>query len=398
MKRNKIELLDKERFLKPRKIDREKLSLAAKNASDKLLKFYKSNGFGYPGTCSKKFKYILADTTNWESGMYTGCYWLAYELTGNEEFKEIALSHIPSYKKNIDEKINLNDHDVGFMYTPSVVAAYKLLGDESYKKIALRTAEYFYENSYSKEGKFIIRYFGARKEEWGCRTMMDSLMNAPFLFWASKESGNKDYYNAAIEHNLTTEQLLIREDGSSFHHYQFDPNNNDAPVRGLTFQGYKDTSCWSRGHAWGVYGFPIAYTYTQDERLKAVHRDVAYFMLNNLPSDAVPYWDYDFKEPSRSFKDASAALISACGLLEMAKHLPDTDEDKTIFTNAATMMVEAVIDHYTDNIGVDYDGLVHHVTHAVPFNDGFDECAVYGDYFYLEALLRLLNPDWKMYW
>ncbi len=397
MKRETITLKNKERFLKTHVIPEEKLRRAASLATEKLLDLNHRLGFGYPGTCSKAFKYELSDVTNWESGMYTGSYWLAYQLTGNEEFKDIALSHIPSYKKNIDELVNIHDHDVGFMYSPSVVAAYKLTGDEKFKDIALRTAKFYYDNSYSKEGKFIIRFYGARKQDWGCRTMMDSLMNAPFLFWASRESGVKEYYEAAHAHTLTTEELLIREDGSSFHHYQFDPNNNDAPLKGVTFQGHKDDSCWSRGHSWGVYGFPIAYSYTRDEKLRDVHRDVTYFMLNHLPEDLVPYWDYDFSEPSRSFRDSSAAVIAVCGMLEMARNIDD-EEEKAIFRNAASMIMESIIDHYTDDIGVKYDGLIHHVTHAVPFDQGFDECAVYGDYFYLEALMRLIDPDWKMYW
>ncbi len=397
MKRNNIFLTDKERFLKPHKIDRAKLELCAKRATDKLLELYKRKGFGYPGTCSKDFEYTLTDVTNWESGMYTGSYWLAYQLTGNEKFKNIALSHLPSYEDNVNRAVNINDHDVGFMYSPSCVAAYKLTGDIHAREVALRAAKYFYDNSYSQKGKFIIRVFKARHEPWGCRTMMDSLMNAPFLFWAANESGNEDYYKAALDHNMTTENLLIREDGSSFHHYQFEVGS-EQPLNGVNFQGHKDDSCWSRGLSWGVYGFPIAYSYTKNEKLKNVHHDIAYYLLNNLPKDNVPYWDFDFSDAEPSYKDVSAALISACGLHEMARQLDDGCEDKAIFMNAAAMMLESVIDNYTGDIGKDYDGLVHHVTHAVPFDQGFEECAVYGDYFYLEALMRFLNPDFKMYW
>ena len=82
----------------------------------------------------------------------------------------------------------------------------------------------------------------------------------------------------------------------------------------------------------------------------------------------------------------------------MAKHLPDDAQEKKIFISAANQMVESLIDNYTTDIGRVYDGLIHHVTHAVPFDAGFDECAIYGDYFFLEALLRLKNPEWKMYW
>ena len=393
----KVELKNKDRFLNDYTIDREKLVSASQKAADKLLTVYKNNGPGFPGTCSKDYKYEFTEITNWESGMYTGCFWLAYELTGEKEFKDIALSHIDYYKSNIDKKENINDHDVGFMYSPSCVAAYMLTGDEKIREIALRTAEYFYDKSYSKEGKFIIRYWQGWNEGWGCRTMMDSMMNAPFLYWAAKETGYSDYYDAAHQQNLTTEKLLIREDGSSFHHYQFDPATA-KPVKGITFQGYADTSCWSRGHSWGVYGFPIGYSYTKDEALKTVHKSVTNFFLNNLPSDLIPYWDFDFKEPSKEYRDSSVGAICACGMLEMANLLSDDEIEKKIYKNASYMLLDAVIDKCTGDIGIEYDGLINHVTHAVPQKEGFDQCAVYGDYFYLEALLRCLKPDWKKYW
>jgi unsaturated chondroitin disaccharide hydrolase len=82
----------------------------------------------------------------------------------------------------------------------------------------------------------------------------------------------------------------------------------------------------------------------------------------------------------------------------MARLLPDDDPDKAFFENASAQLLEAIIDNYTGDIGIDYDGLIHHVTHALPQGQGIDECAVYGDYFYLEALLRHLKPDWQKYW
>ena len=83
---------------------------------------------------------------------------------------------------------------------------------------------------------------------------------------------------------------------------------------------------------------------------------------------------------------------------EMCKMLPDDAEQKKIFESASAQMLEAIIDNCTGDIGVDYDGLICHVTHALPQGQGIDECAIYGDYFYLEALLRYLKPDWKKYW
>ena len=391
----KITLANPERFA-PHKIDRDKLLKAAEKACEKLWATYEKNGEGFPGTCSKDFEYELSENTNWESGMYTGCFWLAYELTGDEKFRKVAESHFDRYKKNIDEEVGIHDHDVGFIYTPSLVAQYKLTGNEDAKEVALRTAKFYFDHSYSKEGKFIIRSY-RWFEKGGNRTMMDSLMNAPFLFWAGKETGNEEYFNAAHQQSLTTEKLLIRGDGSSFHHYEFNAETLE-PVRGLTLQGFSDESCWGRGHSWGIYGFPIAYSYTKDEKIRQVHKDVAYYFLNRLPEDYIPYWDYIFTEPSDEARDSSCAAISACGFDEMSKLIPDDAEEKAIFEGAAARMLEALIDKCTGDIGREYDGLINQVTHALPQGQGIEECAVYGDYFYLEALVRFLKPDFKKYW
>ena len=399
MAKGKNTLNNPERFSKPHTISREKLERAAKIATDKLKAFAMKNGHeGFPGTCTIDKKYVLGINRNWEAGMYTGCYWLAYELTGDEFFRNIAEAQLPSYKTRIDEKIGMNDHDVGFVFTPSCIAAYKLTGNETAKAYALEAFDYYFNTSYSKEGKFIIRCWEAWDYQGGvgCRTMMDSLMNAPFMFWASQMTGNKEYYQAAVDHNRTTYDNLVREDGSTFHHFQFDPATA-KPVRGLTFQGHADDSCWSRGHSWGVYGFPIAYSYCKEPFLVDAHKDVTYFMLNHLPEDLVPYWDYDFVDGDEP-RDASAGAIAVCGMHEMLRHLPADAEQRPIFESAGPQILEAIIDKYTGDIGEEYDGLIHHVTHAVPFKQGIDEMAVYADYFYLEALLRYLKPDWNKYW
>ncbi len=393
----KITLEKPERFADAYSISREKLVRAAELATNKLEAFAKKNGpEAFPATASKDYKYPLNINNNWECGMYTGCYWLAYEITGNKFFRDIAEAQLPTYKRRIDEKIGMDDHDVGFVFTPSCIAAHKLTGNETAKKYALEAVEYYFPTSYSKEGKFIIRSWRGWEGGGGCRTMMDSLMNAPLLFWSAKQTGNEEYWQAACDHVKTTEKYLIRGDGSSYHHYQFDPKTA-GPVRGLTFQGHADESCWSRGHAWGIYGFPIAYSYTGADYLKDLHKGITYFMLNHLPDNYVPCWDYDFMD-NNAYRDASAGVISVCGMRQMASMLDDSYEQKAVYESAAAHILESVIDNYTGDIGKDHDGLIHHVTHAVPFDSGLDECAVYGDYFYLEALTRYLKPDFKMYW
>ena len=385
-----------ERFLKPYEIPRAKLDSAITKALDKLERNLPKLGSGFYGSCNAEYRYQEVANKSWVSGMNTGVYWLAYELSGNPKFKEVAERMLPSYQYRWEEKIGFDDHDVGFVYTPSCVAAYRNFGHTELKKLLLDAVDYYYHTGYTKEGGFILRIWKSKDNESGCRTMMDTLMNAPFLFWAGKETGKQEYIDAALSQNRLTAELLIREDGSSFHHYQFEPGTY-KPVRGLTLQGHSDDSCWSRGHAWGIYGFPIAYSYVKEDYLVDIHKDITYFMLNHLPEDLIPYWDFDFTSGDQP-RDSSAGVISVCGLHEMAKLLPDHSPEKQIYQSAAAQILDATIDICAGDPGYDYDGLICHTTAGYPQNVGIDSCVVYGDYFYLESLMRFTNPDWVKYW
>ncbi len=397
MKRDPIKLNNPEKYATVPVIAPEKIDKAIAEALARLEKMGRKNGVTFPGrTLYSQYRY--GPNNNWVHGMYAGCYWLGARLGGKNFFGVMAGKLTATFEERLNKRVGIDDHDVGFVFTPSCVTAYKLTGARKYKEIALRAAEYFYNTSYSKEGKFIIRAAGWFRSEGAIqayRTMMDSLMNAPLLYWAAKETGNEDYFKAAHDHVKTTEELLIRRDSSSFHHYQFNPETHE-PMYGVTLQGHSDDSCWSRGHSWGVYGFPIAYTYDKSDFIKEVHHDITYFMLNHLPDDMIPYWDFDFVDGDEP-RDSSAGAVCVCGMLEMARQLPDNDPDKIIFQSAAVQMLEAIIDKCTDLDERD-DGLINHVTAALPQRTGIDQTAVYGDYFYLEALARYKNPDFKMTW
>ncbi len=393
----KITLNNPERFAKEHRIPKEKLDKAIAAATAKLEQWIDEHGYEFAGTCSKEFKYPFGANNNWITGMHTGAYWLAYELTGKEKFREAAEAQVKTYRERLDNRVSVDSHDMGFVYSPSCVAAYKVTGDKEAYQTALDATEYFYNKSYSQKGKFIIRSAGRADQEWACRTMMDTMLNIPLLFWAANETGEQKYTEAAIAQTDFTEKYLIREDASSFHHYQMDVETHE-PVKGLTFQGYADDSTWARGHAWGVLGFPIAYSYTKDERLIDLHRDVTYFLLNHLPEDLIPNWDLIFTKQDEQPRDSSTGVIAACGMMEMCKYLPDDAPQKKIFESAAAQILEATIDKCTGDMGKEYDGVIYHTTASLPHDMAIDECAMYGDYFYLEAIMRYINPDWKRYW
>ena len=384
-----------ERFKTAYTIDRAKLEAAAAVATDKLLAMYAESEGKFPGTYSVDYQYTYGANNNWICGMYTGSYLMAYQLTGDERFANIVNEHIDSFEYRLENRVGMDDHDVGFAFVPSCVGAYKILGSEKAKNIAIGAVADYYGTGYSHEGKFIIRAHKWASIE-GYRTMIDSQMNASLFFWAGDYLGNDDYFSAATNHTLTTVDLIVRDDGSTYHHYQFDKETHE-PLYGVTWQGYADESCWARGQAWGVYGLSIAYSYTENQEILDAQRDVTYYMLSHLPEDLIPYWDYTFTSGNEP-RDTSAAAIAVCGMLDMAAMLPEGSEERTVYESAAAQIMEALIDNYTGDLGMDYDGLISGVTHAKPQGHGIEECAPYADYFFLEALARFLKADFIRPW
>ncbi len=389
-------LTDSERYTAASPVDKTE----AKEAMDRVIAKLKENidefSGAFPNPGSTDFQYTTSDNINWTSGMMTGMYWMAYEYTGDEVFKDAAVRKMNQYKEQARTGEGLGDHDTGFKYSLSCVAGYKITGDESMKKAALDAAEVLLDH-YDWGNHFIIRYGTPSNISYnGYRTMVDSMMNIQLFFFAYEETGDKEYYDAAVGHYRTTLKYLVREDGSSYHHYQFDPITGEA-VGGLTWQGNSDESCWSRGHAWLMYGFPLSYSYTKNQDIVDNFGKIAGFYLNNLPKDNVPYWDFDFSDGSEEPRDTSASAIAICGLLEMYDYISDDSEQKAIFKNAADAQMNALLDNY-QNTRDDADGLLLGVTYALPQGLGIEECAIFGDYFYMEALMRYLVPDFVRYW
>ncbi len=393
-----LTLTDSQRYKTASPVTEER----AKAAMDRVIEKLRENidefsaAFPNPGPDpDNKFQYKTQSGINWTSGMMTGMYWMAYEYTGDEEFKEAAMRKMEQYKSQAATGTGLNDHDTGFKYSLSCVAGYKLTGDKSLREAALNAAEVLLDH-YDWDNYFIIRSGKRNPDSYNSyRTMVDSMMNIQLFYFAYEETGDMRYSLAATGHYRTTLKYLVREDGSSYHHYQFDPVTGE-PVKGLTWQGNSDESCWSRGHAWLLYGFPLAYSYTGNKDALKDYGKIASFYLNNLPSDNIPYWDFDFGDGSDEPRDTSAAAITICGFLELCEYLADGSEEKAIFKNAADAQMNALLDNYQNTIGA--DGLLLGVTYALPQGLGIEECAIFGDYFYMEALMRYLNPDFVRYW
>ena len=350
--------------------------------------------YRFPAAASINNVYPAIENTDWTNSFWTGMLWLAYEATGDEKYRKVVEIQVESFKKRIDEKRNVDHHDLGFLYSLSCVAAYKLTGNEEAKETALKAARHLMTRYFAKAG--IIQAWGdLNNPEQRGRMIIDCCMNLPLLYWASEVTGDPQFHDAAATHVSQAAKYIVREDASTFHTYYMDVETG-GPRFGKTHQGYADDSCWARGQAWGIYGFPLSYIYTRDWNLMELNRKIANYFLNRLPEDDVCYWDLVFTE-GKEERDSSAAAIAACGLLEMAKHLPVTDVHRRTYENAAVQMVRSLTENYTTKEHPESNGILLHAVYSKPGNRGVDECNIWGDYYYFEALIRLMR-DWKLYW
>ncbi len=331
----------------------------------------------------------------WEEGFWPGQLWLAYEATGNEKFRETAEKNVEDFYKRVSENNNIDwHHDTGFLYTPSCVSAYKLTGSEKAKRAALMAA-YSLSRRFRYRGEF-IQSMGSEIDDEHYRFIVDTLLNLPLLFWASEVTGDDTYRNKAEAHIKTTLRYAMRDDSTTFHHVLMN-NKTGEFIRGLTWQGAGDNSCWSRGQAWVVYGLALAYGYTRDESLLEPFCKVTDYFMEHLPADYVPYWDFIFTEGTEEPRDSSAAAIVCCGIMEMAKHLPSDCCNMQKYLDKTAKIMESLINSYAAKDADKCEGLLLHSTGAKPQGKSVDACLTYGDYYYLEALIRA-SRDWRSYW
>ncbi|NCC07956.1 MAG: hypothetical protein EOM30_07925 [Clostridia bacterium] len=379
-------------------ITTEQLNTAIANAVQQvrtnLLKFSEK----YKYSNSENNFYEASEIVEWTTGFWTGEVWLAYENSGDELFKETALKQVDSFLNRIENHIDTNHHDMGFLYSPSCVAAYKLTGSETAKKAALLAADNLISR-FQEKGQF-IQAWGELGAEDNYRLIIDCLLNLPLLYWATDVTGDAKYADIAQRHITTALKLVMRRDSSTFHTYFFDKATGE-PTRGVTAQGYRDGSAWARGQAWGIYGVALGYKYVRDPEYVEIFEKVTDFFIEHLPENLVPYWDFDFTDGSDEPRDSSSSAIAACGMLEMAKYLPA--EKAEYYTKIAKQLVAALVTHCAVSDPKISNGQLLHGTYArksdfnTVRNRGVDECNTWGDYYYFEALTRLVT-DWKVYW
>lgn len=321
-------------------------------------------------------------SSDWCSGFWPGILWYVYEYTKDVQWKTKADGFSQPLKRLAYRKAS--DHDLGFQLFTSYGNGYRLTKDTSYRRLLLAAADTLATLFNPKVGTILSWPF--RQSRLSHNTIMDNMMNLELLFWASKNGGQKRLYDIAVQHALTTMNNQFRADNSSYHVVIYDTITGKK-VKGITYQGYSDSSMWARGQSWAIYGFAMCYRESGKPAFLETAQKAADIYLKRLPEDLIPYWDFDDPDIPNAPRDASAAAVTASALLELSV-LSKNQSKAKIYRQKAEQMLNALsLPAYQS--GARNSAFLLHSTGNKRSNGEVDASIIYADYYYLEALLRL---------
>jgi unsaturated chondroitin disaccharide hydrolase len=322
------------------------------------------------------------DIYDWTSGFFPGMLWYAFEFSGDSMLLEQA-RHWTSKLEPVRHWKDKN-HDLGFMMYCSYGNGLRITGDSSYIPILLETADSLAALYNPHVGTILSWPWQAKNRGWKHNTIIDNMMNLELLFWAAK-NGRPAYYDIAVKHAQTTMKNHIRPDFSTYHVLVYDSLTGKVDSA-LTHQGYANNSMWARGQAWAINGFTMTCRETGDKAFLETAIRLADKFIGELPSDHVPYWDFNAPAIPDEPRDASAAAIAASALLDLSGLVEDPVLEEK-YRNEACSILAGLCRNYIAPPGT--DAILVHSVGSKPHNGEVDYSFIYADYYFMEALLKL---------
>jgi chondroitin AC lyase len=354
----------------------------------------------FPRSIDDKGKLVSTNMYDWTSGFFPGSLWYAYEYTKDTALKSAAIKWT---QELAPLQYFTKHHDLGFMMYCSYGNAYRLTGNTTYKDILVQSAKSL-STRFNPVTRSIKSWNTFRtwhdNKTYNFPVIIDNMMNLELLFFASRVTGDTSYRHVAVTHALTAMKNQVRADYSTFHVVCYDTATGAVTGR-ETAQGYADNSTWSRGQAWGIYGFTMTYRETHEPRFLATAQKMADWYLSQakLPKDKVPYWDFNTMQTGYvpgiksnannvtvKYRDASAAAITASALFELSTY---KGHNSKAYYKAAIEMLESLTGPaYRALPRTNGNFMLMHSVGSIPHNAEIDVPLVYADYYLLEALIR----------
>lgn len=333
---------------------------------------------------------------DWVVSFHAGQLWLALQLTGDPVFLNAARARRPVFRWILQNR-QAQDHDLGFQFSLSCVAEWLMTSDPEPRAMALEAASlllgrYRAEGRYLQAWNAIAPHGGFDPHHASGRIIADTLQNLALLYWAAGETGRADFREAADGHAETALAHLVRADDTSFHTFLFDPTTG-APIRGETHQGFADASCWSRGQAWLIHGYAQTARTTGNPGFLDAAKRLAVRAEGLMGADTVPAWDYMAPGGKTAPRDSSAGAVMAAGAYLIAEQSPT---DATRWRDFGDRLIGGLLD--TCDLTGDPDALGLLAHGAAHVDSGFSDTMLpYGDYYFMEALMRSLGHN-QFFW
>lgn len=327
---------------------------------------------------------VPSETKSWTSGFYPGSLWYVYMYTGNENTKALAEKNT---EKLYIETQRVRSHDIGFMVNCSYGNALRITGDEKYREPYINAAKLLTTRFNPTVGLTQSWNITPSRKQWKFPVIIDNMMNLELLTQAHKMSGIDSLLTVAVTHANTTMKNHFRPDYTTWHVVDYDPETGDIRMK-VTHQGYSDDSAWSRGQAWAVYGYTMMFREVGDEAYLALAENIARMLLDRLPEDGIPYWDFDSPDIPDAQRDASAGAIMASSFIELAGYTQDKALSKALMEMAETQIRTLASPEYLAEKGRNGFFLLKHSVGSYPSDTEVNVPLTYADYYFLEALLR----------
>ena len=326
-------------------------------------------------------QYQFSGSEWWCSGFYPGSLLYIYQQTQDSVLLKEANRILNILEK---EKFNTTTHDLGFMMFCSFGNAKDIAPKPTHKDILIQSAKSLASRFNPTVG--CIKSWDSHNNDY--LVIIDNMMNLELLFWATQATGDSSYYNIAVTHANTTMKHHFRSDFSSYHVINYNAQTGDVQQK-RTAQGYANESEWARGQAWGLYGYTVMYRATQNPMYLEQAKNIARFILKhpNLPTNKIPYWDFNAPNIPDALRDASAAAVMASALLELSTYVNNSLK-KEYISNAEEMLFALSKPPYKAKIGTNGGFLIEHCVGHIPEKTEIDVPLTYADYYFLEAMKR----------